>query len=490
MLLLYEHHLSPTFQKAVVRIDQALLSDHHMLGCLDFWNYLSLAMTYHRAPFFPKRLLCFATQISRFCSTIPPGRVPFLDDVTRTCVTTLMEQINNIKNVLSPQIEPRLGVNLRDPSFRMLWDISQAHEFCLATMYQLGSHCCSRIEMSDDFYLQAKDAYDNDPFFMSNPFLDDREKGMLKAYQQQQTAAIELRNPDVNELIIHKIEELRKESFSAYSKVRGIDQVFQTIDTSNKFQYFRAYAQGAWSGPRESIETRFSDITQSHMDPVVSESTESIQERISKLNDLLSEDLPHLWRRNIHQTISQYHDRIGEYLLAYEHWRLQKDEEDKVEPEALAKIKSNEKATEKYWTSESTRPPNIQGNPEEVTKLIEHEKASLQTGMQTLSWDDPSMLSKPHRMGMLLNRSQKFSEAIPWLRLVIKGRKQAFGMDVEGVLEPTYELASALKWQFQLDEAIASLRPVVVQALGQENNRVLTNEYFVNAQLLLGRYFK
>lgn len=174
-------------------------------------------------------------------------------------------------------------------------------------------------------------------------------------------------------------------------------------------------------------------------------------------------------------------------MLATEHNRLQYDEECKFEPETLAKVSAKDEAADRHWTRESARSTTAQRTLQDIEALIEQEYSSLSTGLEKLSPDDPSLIAKAYRIGLLNNESHKYSEAISWLKCVIKCQQRAFGMDAEGVLEPTCELVQAFFGLNRLDEAIDTLRPVVLRALQQKNNRVVKSEYFVNAQISLGK---
>lgn len=486
MLKLYTHHLDPIYQKILLPSEKDLFIDSRRLADLDFWNYLSIAMTYHRAPHYPKAPLCFGLRMFSFCSHVSLDKLPFLELMTRNCTTALIEEVNRIKATLSPQIEFGLDRDTKDPLHQYLLSIGQSLELYLGSTYELGISCCSKMGISDDFYLQAKDVYDNDPLFMTNPSFNDKMRRSFKAKQLESTALIMSRNNDAPESIIREIERLREERYSAVLDQYGIDYKFEKIDTSNKFQYVKAYDQTGQGGLLESIETRLYEITNAHMGPFVYETTEVIQERLPKLHELLREDLPLTIRRNIHKALAFNHRRIGEYLLANEHEKLQREVESKFDPENLAKIKAHEQSNDKYWMRESAKSHTAQGHIKEVETLIEQEKAALQTGLQGLSLDDPRMLAKTYRIGLLLNGASRYIESVPWLLRTIQGRRQNIGMDVEGVLEPVLELAKAFKWCFKLDEAIVQLRPVVLQALQQGKHRVVTNEYFMEAQILLG----
>lgn len=486
MIKLYAHHLGPIYQRAWNSNERTLYIDGRRLAEFDFWNHLSIAMTYHRAPHYPKAPLYFGINVSRWCSDVPLDRLPFLELMTRKCTKALMNEVTNTKAVLSPQIEYNLGVDLRNPSLKYLWEIGQNLEICLGFMYELGSGCCSKMGTSDDFYLEAKDVHDNDPLFASNPFLDEKVKRTLKAVQLENTALLKARNNGAGESVIREIEESRKERLLAVSEQFGVDFTFERIVTSNIFQYASAYGQLWQDGRVESIEARFREITNTQKGPLGYEETEVVQERILKLQELLREDLPFTIRITIHRTLALNHRSIGQYVLANEHESLRREEELKIEPEQLAKIRAKEKLYEKHWIVESANSYDAEGHVKEVEILVEKEMTGLQTGLQTLSWDDASMLAKTYRIGLLLSGVSRYLESIPWLRRTVEGRRRTIGMDVEGVLEPVLELAKALKWCFQLDEAISQLKPVVLQALQQGNNRLVANEYFMEAQVLLG----
>lgn len=488
IMKLYMQQLSRTYDKSLLQNRNALHHDHERLGQLDFWNHLSVAMTHHRAPSCPKTVLGFEVSISRSSSNVVLEKLPFLDLMTRNFVTTLIGELNEVKAALSLEIQAGQAppdISSTNESHKLLWLMGQLHESCFSIMFQLGVSCCAKIGISDDFYLQAKAVYDKDPLYMSNPYLDDQSRRMLKAKEQHTTALINSRTEDVDESTIRNIEELQKELFSAFFDKVGVVHPHQRDDASNRFQSATLFAPVGEGALPESIEARFWDITKSQQGRV--ESTELIHERISKLHDLLSEDMPPLWRRNIHQALSMNHSRLGEYLLATEHNRLRYDEERKCDPETLAMVTANDQATDRYWTRESTRSTTVQRTIQEIEALIEQEMSSLQTGLQTLNWGEPSILAKVYRIGLLFIESQRYSEAIPYLQVVLGYQLRASGVNVEGVLEPTFALAQALERLNRLDEAIDILRPVVVRALEQKNNRLVMSEFFVNAQISLGR---
>ena len=228
--------------------------------------------------------------------------------------------------------------------------------------------------------------------------------------------------------------------------------------------------------------------------PFLPMSTAQIQEQISKLLELLQNDLSAegsnrpWWRRRINRELVFANRQIGYYLRASNHLRAQQEAERLIDPAVLEWIKQGERRGAKDWEEyrkSQKNEPKVWAEYKRINEdFIARERSDLEKAEQEDSHEIMN-LTRKHRIAYALADIHRYQESIPLFEEVIAGRRKLFRIQDEGVVEPILDMIKVYTQMNQYEKGIPLLRELFAEIAKRDDIDISCHDFYLRARVIL-----